>query len=277
MCRWLAYAGPPVLLDRLLFKPENSLISQSLRARNSTVTTNGDGFGVGWYARRSEPGLYRDYRPAWNDENLLSLAQQIEAKLFFAHVRASTGTATSRANCHPFRFGSWLFMHNGQIGGYDRIARELDLSLASDLYRRRQGTTDSETLFFLMLTLGLERDALGALGATVALVERVMREADVVEPLRLTAALTDGEQVIALRYASDGKAPTLFYGPADGVRDANGRSCVEVGGGALVVLSEPLDDAHEHWTAVPDGHVLLAGGGGVAVTPFVPERAASAA
>ncbi|MBM3521755.1 MAG: class II glutamine amidotransferase, partial [Alphaproteobacteria bacterium] len=101
MCRWLAYSGRPVYLEQLLFQPEHSLISQSLRARRSRVTTNGDGFGVGWYGARPEPGLYRDYRPAWNDENLRSLAEQIRSGVFFAHVRASTGTATSRSNCHP--------------------------------------------------------------------------------------------------------------------------------------------------------------------------------
>ena len=48
MCRWLAYAGPPLPLDELLFKPENSLIRQSLAATRGTVPTNGDGFGLGW-------------------------------------------------------------------------------------------------------------------------------------------------------------------------------------------------------------------------------------
>ena len=94
MCRWLAYSGTPIPLEDLLFKPENSLIRQSLAASESIVPTNGD---------RSFPGIYRDTMPAWNDSNLLSLSQQIHARSFFAHVRASTGTTTSRDNCHPFR------------------------------------------------------------------------------------------------------------------------------------------------------------------------------
>ena len=118
MCRWLTYCGDPIYLDKVLFEPRNSLISQSLRARHSHVTTNGDGFGIGWYGERPTPGVYRDILPAWNDQNLKSLAHQIRSGLFLAHVRAATGTATSRANCHPFAHGKWLFMHNGQIGGY---------------------------------------------------------------------------------------------------------------------------------------------------------------
>ena len=73
MCRWLTYCGDPIYLDKVLFEPRNSLISQSLRARHSHVTTNGDGFGIGWYGERPTPGVYRDILPAWNDQNLKSL------------------------------------------------------------------------------------------------------------------------------------------------------------------------------------------------------------
>ena len=121
MCRWLAYSGPPLRLDAILFKPENSLIQQSLRAQRSRSVTNGDGFGVGWYSDEPGPGVFRDIHPAWNYENLRNLAEQIRARLFFAHVRASTGTTTSRSNCHPFRHGDWLFMHNGQIGSFEKV------------------------------------------------------------------------------------------------------------------------------------------------------------
>ena len=254
----------------MLFKPENSLINQSLRARKSVATTNGDGFGVGWYGRKAEPGLYRDLRPAWNDENLRSLSEQIESSLFFAHVRASTGTATSRANCHPFRQGRWLFMHNGQIGGFDRIARELDFQIAPTLYRQRQGTTDSETIFFLLLTNGLDDDPETAVGRTVARIEVAMAAADSKEPLRLTAAFTDGRHVYAIRYSSDHASPTLFYGCAGGVRGHDGRCTDEASGESILILSEPLDTAQERWTAVEEGHLLIAEGNEVRLRRFAP-------
>lgn len=261
MCRWLAYAGRPIYLDELLFKPENSLISQSLRARCSSVATNGDGFGVGWYGQRESPGLYRDFRPAWNDENLQSLAEQIQAGLFFAHVRASTGTATSRANCHPFRHGRWLFMHNGAIGGFDAIARALDFQIEPGLYRQRGGTTDSETFFYLLLSNGLERDPHDALRRTVARVEAAMAAARIDEPLRLTAAVTDGTRIFALRYSSDRDSPSLYY-------DCTGRACL--------VLSEPLDEAPGRWSAVAEGHLLTIADGRLDVAPFDAPRSLAA-
>ena len=123
MCRWLAYMGDEVYLDQLIFQPENSLARQSLSAWYSNWPTNGDGFGVGWYGFRVKSGVFRDVLPAWSDSNLLNVSEQIASPLFFAHVRASTGASTSRTNCHPFRYKNFLFMHNGQIGGFETVRR----------------------------------------------------------------------------------------------------------------------------------------------------------
>ena len=64
MCRWIAYTGSPVLIEDLLYAPENSLIAQSLHARLGVEPTNGDGFGVGWYDGRDAPGQFRSTEPA---------------------------------------------------------------------------------------------------------------------------------------------------------------------------------------------------------------------
>ena len=109
MCRWAAYIGEEVFLEDVVTAPCHSLIAQSHCAREAKSPTNGDGFGIAWYGDRPEPGLYRDILPAWSDPNLKSLCRQIKSDLFLAHVRASTGGATSRANCHPFVSGRWSF------------------------------------------------------------------------------------------------------------------------------------------------------------------------
>ncbi|MBI3503947.1 MAG: class II glutamine amidotransferase [Proteobacteria bacterium] len=279
MCRWLAYSGRPLYLEDFLFKPENSLINQSLHARKGHVATNGDGFGVGWYGDRSEPGLFRDIRPAWNDENLRSIAEQIRTGHFFAHVRASTGTSISRANCHPFQHGQWMFMHNGQIGGFDRVARDLDFAIDPEYYRVRRGTTDSETIFLLMLTYGLARDPEHALARTLGTILEATQKAGTVEPFRFTAAFTDGRRIYAARFSSDGKSPTLFYGCGTGIRAADGGGCSDGAGGedSLLVLSEPLDTDHQHWTAVGESKLLVVENGRVdvrALNPIVGRAAA---
>ncbi|PSC03905.1 class II glutamine amidotransferase [Alsobacter soli] len=243
MCRFLAYRGDPVFMEELVCAPCHSLVHQSLHAEEAKTGTNGDGFGIGWYAARPEPGVYRELRPAWSDENLRSLCSQVRSGLFFAHVRAATGTATTRANCHPFVHGQWMFMHNGQIGGYQAVRRKLEALIPDELYENRGGTTDSEAIFLAALADGLAEDPVGAMARTVARVTAMMAEAKVREALRFTAALTDGENLYAFRWASDGKPATLYW------RDHGDR---------LVIVSEPLDRAEPGWQEVPRSCVLMA-------------------
>ena len=240
MCRWLAYTGADVYLERLIFEPANSLASQSLAAQHSAWPTNGDGFGVGWYGSRNEPGLFRDVLPAWNDSNLRNVSAQIRSRLFFAHVRASTGASTSRTNCHPFRYDNWLFMHNGQIGGFEHVRRALMLSVDPALFRHIQGSTDSELFFYLLLTNGGTTDPLAAFQHTVAQVLEAMRDAGTSEPFRMSAALTDGSNIFAVRFASDDKAPSLFAGAADALVQADG----------ILVASEPMGTEAGPWSPI---------------------------
>jgi glutamine amidotransferase len=268
MCRWLAYAGPPLRIDTLLFRPQNSLIRQSLHATRGATTTNGDGFGLGWYAERGFPGQYRDTLPAWHDANLRSLSEQIRARLFFAHVRASTGTSTSRENCHPFRFENALFMHNGQIGGYEKIRREIENLIPDEVYRHRIGTTDSEAFFLLAIGFGLLDDAPLALARTIATVRGVMEARGIAEPFRMTAAMADGERMFALRYSSDPVPPSLFYAEGEEVGVESETVRFSEGRGSVLVLSEPLDMHDGPWREVPAGHVLETHGGTARVAPL---------
>jgi glutamine amidotransferase len=242
MCRFLAYRGQPAFLEDLVASPCHSLVHQSLHAAEAKAVTNGDGFGLGWYGEREEPGLYREIRPAWSDENLLSIARQVRSHLFFAHVRAATGTATSRANCHPFSFGPWMFMHNGQIGGWSRIRRRIETAIPDHLYGARAGTTDSEALFLRIVAL-IEAGTEPVAATATALAEAAgfMREAGIEEPLRFAAALTDGRRLFAFRFATDDRPPTLY-------------ACARPE--ALIVASEPVDGQRDCWKPLANGEAL---------------------
>lgn len=243
MCRFLAYRGEPVFLADLVCAPAHSLVHQSLHAEEAKTETNGDGFGIGWYGTREEPGLYREIRPAWSDENLRSLCEQVRSPLFFAHVRASTGTSSTRANCHPFKHGRHLFMHNGQVGGYARIKRRIESLIPDELYDGRLGTTDSEALFLAALAAGLIEEPIDAMARMLRTVRGLMSQAGIDEPLRFTAAFTDGENLHAYRWACDGKPPSLYY------RETSS---------GLVVVSEPIDREGQSWREVPRGCTLVA-------------------
>ena len=254
MCRWIAYRGETTPLEQYVTAPAHSLVVQSLRALESTASTNGDGFGMGWYGEHPEPGLYREVRPAWSDENLRYLCRHIQSHLYFAHVRASTGTPITRPNCHPFACGPWMFMHNGVIGNWSRLRRQVEQLIPDEFYGSRIGTTDSEAVFLAILGAGAERDAVGAVERTLTTLTDMVTRDGIKEPLRFTAALSNGRDLYAFRYAANDKANTLYY------RES---------GQNVVIVSEPLDKERANWKPVPPGHKVVARyGRPVSLEPF---------
>ena len=271
MCRWQAYSGRPIRLEDLLFKAKHSLIDQSMCSRSAETPTNGDGFGLGWYGTRETPGLFRSIRPAWNDFNLRDLAAQIESPLFLAHVRATSLATVQETNCHPFRHGKWLFVHNGEIFEVEKIRRDLLMRIDAALFPEILGTTDSEVLFYLALTFGLERDPLGALESMAGFVEKTARKNGIEESLWMTLGITDGRAVYAVRYASDGKAPTLYYSRAvEDLVHLDPKARELLGPEARMIVSEPIGTHASTWIQVPESSALRLSGGKVEVTPFRP-------
>jgi predicted glutamine amidotransferase len=275
MCRWLAYSGSPIRLEELLLKRDRSLIDQSLHARQGATTTNGDGFGVGWYEDGEPPRVYRSTHPAWNDRNLRELAAGVSSPLFFAHIRASTGTAIQETNTHPFRFGRWLWMHNGLVREFHQIRRELLLAVDESLFDSIEGTTDSEALFFLALTFGLEDDAVAAVERTVGLVEEVGHNHGVEHPIQMTIATTDGGNVWAFRYSSEGDSRSLYFSTRMDALKAlypESKELAELSDETRVVVSEPLGDLPGAWNEVPESHVGIIQPGADELRPFTPSR-----
>ena len=271
MCRWLAYTGSPIPLEDILFKPKHSLIDQSMSSRSAETPTNGDGFGLGWYGSRPTPGLFRSIRPAWNDFNLRDLAAQIESRLFIAHVRATSLATVQETNCHPFRHGKWLFAHNGEVHGIELFRKRLITAVDDRLFPHILGTTDSEVMFFLALSFGLESDPLGAIARMAGFVESAGTAQGVHESLWMTLALSDGQRLYAVRYATDGQAPTLYHsrGAEEVVAllpDLRGRLSSD----ARVIASEPTGRAREIWVEVPQASSVVVAGGDITVRPFAP-------
>lgn len=264
MCRWAAYSGAPIFLEEIISQPGHSLIHQSHCATQCHTAINADGFGVAWYDARPEPGLYRDVLPAWSDPNLRSLTAQVKSGLFLAHVRASTGTATSRNNCHPFVHGKWSFMHNGQVGGYEKFRRDADMMVPDTLYPFRKGATDSEALFLAAVAEGLDADPRGALERASAKFIRLAREKGALPWLRMTAALSDGQNLYAVRHATDEFAPSLYYRWSDTRQ-------------GMAVVSEPLESDEAGWTEVPPASFCSFVGQEVRVESFLPCQLAAAA
>ncbi len=263
MCRFLAWTGAPRYFDELVLNQEQSLVEQGRNAMIGKTPINADGFGLAWYSEREMPCFYKDTNPAWSDANLRQLAHHTRSRMFLAHVRASTGTATSRNNCHPFGHGRWSFMHNGQAGGHERIRQELDGMIPADCYACRLGATESEAIFLIALGEGLENDPIGAMSRAVGRVEALSRRRGDLPYMRFAACWSDGRRLFAARYASDGFAPSLFH-----------RRCAH----GIIVSSEPLDDEHQKWIEVPAGVAIEISDDQIARHAFDPplEQAAAA-
>src|SRR5205085_1036383 len=108
--------------------------------------------------------------------------------------------------CHPFRQDKWLFVHNGYIADFPHIRRDLMLAIDPERFAAVHGSTDTEVVFQLALTFGLEDDPLGAISRTVGFIETTAAEHGIKGAVQGTFCTSDGTHVWAVRYATDGSA-----------------------------------------------------------------------
>ncbi|KAF1815228.1 N-terminal nucleophile aminohydrolase [Eremomyces bilateralis CBS 781.70] len=309
MCRFLVYTGrDEILLSKLILDPAHSILTQSFDCRlrlDHRRPHNGDGFGVGYYtqpALGSEPCIFTSTIPAWNCLNLERLASKTTSSLIFAHVRATTEGNLSDQNCHPFRYGSLMFMHNGGIGGWRHIKRKLAESVGDDWYNCVQGSTDSEWAFAVLLD---SMDRMGyspnvepgpeGYGHTVlrkAVLRTIQRinemtaqvEGDDTRSL-LNFAITDGHSVVCSRYVSSGtdEAASLFFSSGtswkrqqsqefpDGEKGDYKMERRDKGGDIVLVASEPLTFERDNWVTVPTNSTLTIHKQTVMIHPIIDE------
>lgn len=270
MCRLLAYKGTPIVLDKLLYQPKNSLINQSFQAKELEEPLNGDGFGVGWYVPdlHHEPATFVSVFPAWNNRNLKSLAPKIKAQCLFAHVRAASVGDVSESNCHPFQYQNLLMMHNGGVEDFGKIKRKLREPLTDELYQWIKGQTDSEHIFaFLLNHLFRNYDAKNIDAVTASFehtyrtIKDLMGNNGINEPAYLNMAISNGEFIVATRYVSDPKETPLTLYHSEGSRyvcedgvcrmlEPNEREQ------AVLIVSEKLTDVQRDWKEIPANHFV---------------------
>lgn len=272
MCRFVAYLGLPILIEEVLFETRNSLIKQSMKARESEVVLNGDGFGLGWYNHDidTEPGIYKSILPAWNDENLKSISAKLRSTCFFAHVRAASSGSLSHHNCHPFAYKSYMFMHNGGLGGFIQIKREMRRELNDEMYNWILGDTDSEHFAALVFEFINRHQGLTSLDSitqaieqAIHFVESLQAKHKITEPNYINAVLTTGKSLIAIRYVGQAEdtPSSLHYALGSHYEASHGGFTVKKdktqSDTTVFVTSERLDSHKANWLEVKPNHFLM--------------------
>ena len=270
MCRLMAYMGSPIIIDKLLYQPKNSLINQSINAKELEEPLNGDGFGIGWYVAEVnyEPVTFVSINPAWSNRNLRNLAPKIRTECFIAHVRAASVGEVSESNCHPFQYKNLLMMHNGGVENFSLIKRQIREPLSDEFYNWIKGQTDSEHIFALLLHFLFKETSevtpesvMHAFERTFEHLNKLMKQFGIHEAAYLNMVVTNGLFVVGTRYVSDPKenALTLYHSEATHYAVENGVSQMTDsadGARAVLVVSEKLSD-EKHWTLVPSSHFVI--------------------
>jgi len=270
MCRLLAYKGTPIIMDKLLYQPKNSLVNQSINAREIEEPLNGDGFGIGWYVPEvnNEPVTFVSVNPAWSNRNLRNLAPKIKTECMIAHVRAASVGEVSESNCHPFQYKNLLMAHNGGVEQFQKIKRKIREPLTNEMYNWIKGQTDSEHIYaYLVNTLITQHKTIGvdevtdAFEKTFTFIKKLMAEEGITEAGYLNMALTNGLFIVATRYCTDPNEEPLTLYHSEGSRYVveNGITRMvapEDDDHAVLIVSEKLtDDAN--WTMIPKNHFVI--------------------
>lgn len=217
MCRLLAYLGSPVSLEALLYQPEHSLIVQSYQPREMlSGVVNADGFGVGWYhsSKDTEPFIYKNTLPIWNDINLPSLSRYVESGCVLGYVRSATsGQALDFSNSQPFQYQRLLFIHNGRINNFRQtLYRPIRNKLSDEVYRSISGTTDSEHIFALLLNGWLANPGKSLEQALhITLLELAELAQTYQTYVLANVVISDGHRLIAARFGTKSPVPSLYW------------------------------------------------------------------
>ena len=272
-------AGQPVLIDEGSSRPstDRGPGARTLAWEPSRPTATGSAWAgtASGSVRRLPQRLARlvGHQPA-------RAGAHIESPLFLAHVRAAIGSPVQQTNCHPFRHGRWLFVHNGFIADMHRLRRDLMLAVDPSMFADVQGSTDTRVVFHLALTLGLEDGPIEALERTVGMIEAIARRHGVADAVQASFGVSDGTSLWAVRYATTGRPRSLFASAeADAIRrlHPDNPRFQRLGHDDRLIVSEPFSISPASGRRFPEATAVTVRRGGVLEErPFRPRTPSAA-
>jgi predicted glutamine amidotransferase len=263
MCRLFGFRSTiPSQVHSSLISAENALSVQAHK--------HPDGWGVAYYLAGA-PHLIKSSVAAYEDRLFDRVSGVVSSETVVAHIRRATVGETSVINSHPFQYGRWVFAHNGEIEEFESVREEVRQEVAPILRRFILGDTDSEVIFYLLLTYLARRvelhrvgididDVADAVKETLNTIRELCVKRELPSPL-LTVLITNGTLLVASRFGRELYRST--YKKRCPERDTCPSLAYECehpakSGGAVshfILSSEPLQ-GHNVWDELNDGQIV---------------------
>ncbi|KTD25783.1 putative glutamine amidotransferase [Legionella lansingensis] len=289
MCRILSYLGKPILIEELLYKPDNSFIKQSYHPKYMSHLLNLAGFGLAAWDETSHnpkfPHLYKTPQLPFYDENLKNLASKISPHCLLAHLRGVSyhdRQIISNQNVHPFVFPSSnvALAHNGALSHFALMRYDLLEYVNSDYRKDITGTTDSEWIYAIFLSqlpspvgnYGIE-EITTAITETLKILQRVRYKKNIKINSPVNLFISNGEFIAATRFVLDyGWQPAdvvpnthlsyhslwYTYGESYGYYDNEYKMKGSHVKSSIIIASEPLTEDTTTWLEVPEYTLIIA-------------------
>lgn len=289
MCRILAYLGMPIIVEELLYKPDNSFIKQSYHPKYMSHLLNLAGFGmVAWDTGSYNPTLpyvYKTPQLPFYDENLRCLANKITPYCLLAHLRGvsyNDKQIVSVQNVHPFIFekSRVALAHNGLLMHFDKMKYHLIEYIHPDYAKEIRGTTDSEWIYAIFLTQLLHsaeqytlENIADAIIQTLKILQHVRQKCKISINSPVNLFVTDGKFIAATRFVFDyGWQPLdapvtthatyhslwYTYGESYGFYDNEYKMKGSKTKSSIIISSEPLTSDTTTWISVPEYTLIMA-------------------
>lgn len=289
MCRILTYLGKPIVVEELLYKPDNSFIKQSYNPKYMSQLLNLAGFGMAAWDGLSHnpelPYIYKTPQLPFYDGNLRNLASKITPYCLLAHLRGVSyhdRQVVSNQNVHPFIFSgsNVVLAHNGSLSNFDVMRYDL-LEYINPEYRKNiHGTTDSEWIYSIFLSQLPDakenypnEDIIKAVIETLKILQRTRQKRNITINSPVNLFITDGKFIAATRFVLDYGWPDPegltsthsgyhslwytygdnygFYDNAYKMKGSNAKK-------SIIIASEPLTEDTTTWLEVPEYTLMIA-------------------
>jgi len=267
MCRLFGFrSAVPSRAHRSLVEAENALADQA--------TKHPHGWGIGYFVGR-DAYILKSADAAHTSDRFRLASSRLRSHTFVVHVRRATVGGTDYLNSHPFRYGRWVFAHNGTVFSFDRLREWMCSQIPEERRQLILGTTDSEHVFHYLLSalegIGVDPHGHEPL-EDVEAAARVLRDAvnaifqksvevDAEDHPIVNFILTNGDVFFAQRAGKELYLATQKFSCADFSTCTAEKVCMEAvrpgdkNVNHLIVSSERIGD-EDRWESLEQGQMV---------------------